>query len=133
MKCRRPYRKLFPYLLRSTDSTAAVCQLDSDLIKQRHRDEFIQNQEAIVMGSAETQNSAKDWARLALKLGMLLTEPKVRAEISHDLKDRVASVSDTIADKYDDAVDRLAAAHSALRGKTNWAPGIAGFLLGAGV
>jgi hypothetical protein len=85
------------------------------------------------MGYAGTRNAAKDWARLALKLGLLLTEPKVRAEIGGRLKDQMGSVSDTIADKYEDAVERLDAAQSAFTGKRNWTPGITGFLIGAGV
>ena len=72
-------------------------------------------------------------ARLALKLGLMLTEPKVRAEIGERLKDQVGSVTDTLADKYEDAVERLEAAQSALRGVSNWTPGITGFLLGAGI
>jgi hypothetical protein len=83
------------------------------------------------MGHAGARNAAKDWARVALKVGLLLTEPKVRAEIGDQLKDRVDSVSDVIADKYDDAVERLEAAGSALRGQRNWGPGV--FLLGMGV
>ena len=79
------------------------------------------------------RNNAKDWARLALKLGLMLTEPKGRAEIGGRFKDQVDSVTDTIADKYEDAVDRLDAAQSALRGNSSWAPGLTGFLLGAGV
>jgi len=64
----------------------------------------------------------------------MLTEPKGRAEIGGRFKDQVGSVTDTITEKYDDAMDRLGAAHSALRGKnSSWAPGLTGFLLGAGV
>jgi hypothetical protein len=85
------------------------------------------------MGFTGTRNTAKDWARLALRLGLLLTESKGRAEIGDRLKDQVDAVTDTISDKYEDAVDRLEAAQSALRGNRNWAPGLTGFLLGAGI
>jgi len=78
-------------------------------------------------------NTAKDWVRLAAKLGVLLTEPKVRAEIADRLRDRVDDVSDTVASKYDDAVQRLESAAAALRGRRYRPSRVAGFLLGVGV
>jgi hypothetical protein len=84
-----------------------------------------------MMGNYKNGGAAKDWARIALKLGLMLTEPKVRAEIGDRIKDRADSVSDVLADKYDEALERLEAAGSALRGKTNWSPGV--FLLGLGL
>jgi hypothetical protein len=83
--------------------------------------------------SYASSNTAKDWARVALKFGLLLTEPKGRAQIGGRIKDQVGSVSDTLTDKYEDAVERLGAAQSALQGKSNWATGVTGFLLGAGI
>jgi hypothetical protein len=55
----------------------------------------------------------------------------VRAEIGDQLKDRVDDVSDVLSDKYDAALERLEAAGDALRGKSNWSPGV--FLLGLGL
>ena len=78
-------------------------------------------------------NNAKDWARLALKLGLMLTESSGRAEIGDRIKDQVGSVSDRIADKYEDTVDRFDAARSAFRGERSWASGLTGFLVGAGI
>jgi hypothetical protein len=76
----------------------------------------------------------KDWARLAARLGLLLTEPGVRAAVSDQVKDRVDNVTDTIASKYEDAVERLEAAGAALQGRTTYWPSRAmGFLLGVGV
>jgi len=57
-------------------------------------------------------------ARLAAKLGLLLTEPKVRSAIANQVRDRADAVTDTIADKYEDALDRLEAAGAALQGRT---------------
>lgn len=49
------------------------------------------------MRSIRSTNSLKNWARLAAKFGLLLTEPKVRAAIGDQLKDRADQVTDTIA------------------------------------
>jgi gas vesicle protein len=90
------------------------------------------------------RNTAKDWVRLAAKLSLLFTEPKVRAAINNQIKDRVNDltdrvsekfddVSDTVASKYEEAADRLEAAADALQGKTSWVSPVAGFLLGVGI
>ena len=86
----------------------------------------------------------KDWVRLAAKLSLLFTEPKVRAAISNRVKDHLDEVTDRVSDKYDDvadrvsdkyddAADRLEAAAEALQGKSQWPAHLTGFLLGAGV
>jgi len=85
------------------------------------------------MRNTGRMNTAKDWVRVAAKLGVLLTEPKVRAEIADRLKDRVDDVSDTVASKYEDAVQRLESAATALRGRRYRPSRVAGFLLGIGV
>lgn len=84
--------------------------------------------------------NVKDWVRLAAKLSLLFTEPKVRAAVGERIKDSVSDltdsvsskyddVSDTVSSKYADAVDRL----DALRGKNYWSSRVTGFLLGVGV
>jgi len=85
------------------------------------------------MRSVRSTNSLKDWGRLAAKLGLLLTEPKVREAIGDQLKDRAEQVTDTIASKYQDAIDRLEAAGAALPGRSYWPSRAVGFLLGVGV
>jgi gas vesicle protein len=90
------------------------------------------------------QSRVKNWVRLAAKLSLLLTEPKIRKAIGNrvkdsvdDLTDTVTSkydeVSDTVASKYEEAVDRLEAAADALQGKSSWPSRVTGFLLGVGV
>ena len=78
-------------------------------------------------------NRAKDWVRLAAKLGVLFTEPKVRSVIADRLKDRMDDVTDTVTSKYEDAVDRLESAADALRGRSYWPSRLTGFLLGVGI
>ena len=91
-----------------------------------------------------TSTSTKDWIRLAAKIGLLFTEPKVRAAIGDQIKESVGNMSDTVsskysdisdnvAEKYEDAADRLEAAADALQGKSDWPSHLAGFLLGVGV
>jgi len=80
-----------------------------------------------------SRSKVKDWARLAAKLGILLTEPKARAVISDRVKDRVEDMTDTVVDKYEDALDRLEAVGVALQGRSYWPSRITGFLLGVGV
>lgn len=79
----------------------------------------------------------KDWARLAARLGLLLTEPGVRATVTDHLKDRAEDVTDTITRKYEDLVDRLDAVGAALQRRTywpsRWPSRTMGFLLGVGV
>jgi gas vesicle protein len=98
----------------------------------------------IIMSKFGSTNSAKDWVRLAAKLSLLFTEPKVRAAISDRFKDHLDDVTDRVSDKYDDvanrvsdkyddAADRLEAAAEALQGKSHWPAHLTGFLLGAGV
>lgn len=90
------------------------------------------------------KNTAKDWVRLAAKLSLLFTEPKVRAAIGNQIKDRVDDltdsvsgkfdeVSDNVASQYEDAADRLEAAADALQGKTYWPSRVTGFLMGVGI
>jgi hypothetical protein len=84
------------------------------------------------MRNAATSKTAKDWVRLAAKLGVLFTEPKVRTAIADQLRDRVDDVTDTVASKYEDAVDRLESAAAALHRRRYWPSRVAGFLLGVG-
>ncbi len=96
------------------------------------------------IGTTRTKNTAKDWVRLAAKLSLLFTEPKVRAAVGDGIKDSVDDVSDTVANKYadmtdtvasryEDAVDRLKAAADAFQGKGHGPSRLTGFLLGVGV
>jgi hypothetical protein len=93
--------------------------------------------------NSKSRNTVKDWVRIAAKVGLLFTEPKVRAAVGSqirdtvdDLTDKTASkyedLSDTVASKYEDAVDRLENAADAIRGKDHWPSRVTGFLLGVG-
>jgi hypothetical protein len=85
------------------------------------------------MRNIRSRNTITKWARLAAKLGLLLSDPGVRAAVGDQVKDRADNLSDTIARKYEDAIDRLEAAGAALQGRSHWPSRTAGFLLGVGV
>jgi hypothetical protein len=85
------------------------------------------------MRNPETRDKIRGWSRMAARLGVLLTEPKVRAEIGDFLKHRVSSIADKAGDRYDETVHRMAAARDALRGKPPWRARMVGFLAGVGV
>ncbi len=96
------------------------------------------------MRSFGSKNTTKDWVRLAAKLSLLFTEPKVRAAVGNqiretfgDMSDTVVSkygdVSETFASKYEGAVDRLESAVDALQGNNPWPSRMGGFLIGVGV
>ena len=108
------------------------------------RNRRMPNERESFMSKFGSKNSAKDWVRLAAKLSLLFTEPKVRAAITDHFKDGFDEVSSRVSDKYDDvssrvsstyddAADRLEAAAEALQGKSQWPAHLTGFLLGAGV
>jgi len=91
-----------------------------------------------------TKNTMTDWLRLAARLSLLFTEPKVRAAVGNRIKDSVDDITDTVSGKYEDisdtvaarydtAVDRLEAAADAFQGKGYWPSRATGFLLGVGV
>jgi len=85
------------------------------------------------MRSQEASEKIKNWTRIAAWLGVLLTEPKVRAKIGQSIKDRADSFADKAGSKYDEAVHRMESARDALRGKTSRGPQVAGFLAGLGI
>ncbi|MBI3476285.1 MAG: YtxH domain-containing protein [Acidobacteria bacterium] len=74
-----------------------------------------------------------DWYRLAAKVGLVLTDPKLRATINDEVHSRASRAADNISSTYDEAVDRLDAAGDALRGRASWLSPTVGFLLGVGV
>jgi hypothetical protein len=92
------------------------------------------------MRNSGYKNRLMDLSRLFAKLGLVLTDPKLRAAINDEVQDRVdhvknrvGDVADTFASRYDDAADRLDAARSALQGRDYWPSRAVGFLLGVGV
>ncbi len=74
----------------------------------------------------------KDWARLAMGAGLLLTDAKLWSAVQNQMRGHADEMSDTINGKYGDASSRLANASDALRGRSKW-PSWGSFLLGVGI
>jgi len=97
------------------------------------------------------RTTAKGWARLAMKCGLLLTDPKLWTSVEEQLSEhaddlstlmkrrykdaagRVDDVGDVVRRTYEDAADRLQGVGDALRGRTHWISPTATFLGGLGV
>ena len=91
-------------------------------------------------------NSKKvqNWARGAVKLGLLLTDPKVRSTISDTFRDNFGDVSEHLSDKYSDVkdrvsdqygnvMDRLESMTDSFQPRNPWPARVGGFLMGAGI
>ncbi len=74
----------------------------------------------------------KDWARLAMRAGLLMTDAKLWSAIQNQMRDRADGLNDAINEKYEDASERLSNASDALRGRSQW-PSWGSFLLGVGI
>lgn len=74
----------------------------------------------------------KDWARLAMRAGLLLTDAKLWSAVQNQMRDRADGLNDAINEKYEDASERLSNAGDALRGRSQW-PSWGSFLLGVGI
>ena len=86
------------------------------------------------------RNTAKQWARFAMKFGLVLSDPKLWSSLNDQLRDRTDEVSDVVKDKYDamrekyeDASDRFSNASSALRGDSHWLAPTLSFIGGVGL
>jgi hypothetical protein len=79
------------------------------------------------------RNSVKDWVRLALKGGMLLTDPRFRNAVSERLRHRYEDLSDVVEERYEEAAGRLSDVSDALRGRSRTRTRVLSFLAGIGV
>jgi len=90
------------------------------------------------------KSKAQNWARTAVKVGLLLTDPKVRSAISDTFRERAADVSETLSDKYgdvsdkvsskyEDVMDRLESVTDSFQRRSPWPSRVGGFLVGVGV
>jgi gas vesicle protein len=85
------------------------------------------------MRSFGRQSTAKHWARFAMKIGLLLTDAKLWADMSDQLRERASDVGDGMRERYEDTADRLRDARMALQGRNQWLTPTATFLGGVGI
>jgi hypothetical protein len=79
------------------------------------------------------RSKAKNWARLAMKFGLLLTDAKIWESINEQLLERADDVRDAVRHKYEDTTDRLYEARNVLQGRSDWVTPTASFLGGVGI
>jgi len=79
------------------------------------------------------RSSAKQWARLAMKAGLFLTDAKLWSAINEQLKERAEDVSDAVRSSYSETSDRVNNAGMALRGESHWFASTLTFLGGVGI
>jgi len=79
------------------------------------------------------QSAAGKWARFALKCGLLLTDAKLWASVTEQLRDRADDLGDEVKRQYEDKADRLHEAHKALQGRRHWVAPTMNFLGGIGL
>jgi hypothetical protein len=89
--------------------------------------------EEMNMSTFGRRSTAKQWARLAMKTGLLLTDMKLWSALSDQLRDRAGDMRDIFTDRYEDTKDRIHDAGSALRGENHWISPVASFVGGVGV
>ena len=86
------------------------------------------------MRGFSTENKLKQWARFALKAGLLLTDAKLWNSINDQLHDHAEDVADEAQRQYKGAANRVRAAHDALRGDDHgWVGPALSFLGGVGL
>jgi hypothetical protein len=138
------YTATLDALHESTDSLAAGEHLQSHFVNWMERGIIMRNFGMKSGMKSASKHTAKDWVRLAAKMGLLFTDPKLRTAVESRIKDSVddmtdkaagkyGEVSDAVASTYEDAVDRFQAAADAFQGKGHWPSRVAGFLIGVGV
>lgn len=79
------------------------------------------------------QSKAKQWARLAMKAGLFLTDAKLWSAINDQLRERAEDVGDVVRRSYGETTDRLDDARSALRGESHWVASTMTLLGGVGI
>jgi gas vesicle protein len=85
------------------------------------------------MATLGRRSSAKQWARLAMKAGLFLTDAKLWSAINEQLKERADDVGDAVRRGYSETSDRLDNAQAALRGESHWFASTMTFLGGVGI
>ena len=76
---------------------------------------------------------AKQWARLAMKMGLFLTDAKLWSALNHQLRERAGDMTESMRETYEETSDRLDNAQAALRGRIHWFGPTLGFLGGVGI
>lgn len=79
------------------------------------------------------QKQVKDWARLAMKVGLIVTDARTWAAVQDEIKDRANDIGDAVKQKYEETADHIAAARSELQRNSDWLARTTSLLAGVGV
>lgn len=85
------------------------------------------------MRSFERQYTAKEWARLAMKFGLIATDAKVWSAVNKQLRQGANDVNDVIRRKFDETSDRLNSARVEIRTHSDWLARVTSLLAGIGI
>lgn len=85
------------------------------------------------MATYGRRTSAKHWARLAMKVGLFLTDAKLWSSLTQQMREHADDFGDVVRDSYDETSNRLSNARAAIRGETHWIGPVASFVGGIGV
>jgi len=85
------------------------------------------------MRSFGRQYTAKEWARLAMKFGLIATDAKVWAAVNKQLQQGANDVNDVIRRKFGETTDRLNSARVEIRTHSDWLARVTSLLAGVGI
>jgi gas vesicle protein len=78
------------------------------------------------------RNTAKDWARLAMKVGLIATDARTWATVQDEIKERASDIGGAVRRKYEQTTDHFAAARGELRRNSDWVARTTSLLAGVG-
>jgi len=85
------------------------------------------------MRSFGRRYTAKDWARLAMKVGLIATDAKILSSVSQQFRQGANDVNDVIRRKFGETTDRLNAARVENRTHGDWLARVTSLLAGVGI
>jgi YtxH-like protein len=80
-----------------------------------------------------TRYTPKEWARIAMKVGLLVTDAKLLAALNKRMHEHAADMGDMIRGDYNQMSERLSAPRIQFRGNTDWFARVTGLLAGIGI
>ena len=85
------------------------------------------------MRSFGRQYTAKEWARLAMKFGLIATDAKVWSAVNKQLRQGANDVNDVIRRKFDETTNRLNSARVEIQTHSDWLARVTSLLAGIGI
>jgi YtxH-like protein len=80
-----------------------------------------------------TRYTPKEWARLAMKVGLLVTDAKLVAALNRRIHEHTADMGDMIRGDYDQMSEQLRVPRVQFRSHTDWFARVTSLLAGIGI